>query len=45
MSEHLKISERGDVLDITLARPERRNAITIEMYAGLADAIEDAMAG
>jgi enoyl-CoA hydratase/carnithine racemase len=45
MSEHLKIKEWGDALHITLARPERRNAITIDMYAGLADAIEDAMAG
>ena len=43
MSEHLKIQEHGDVLNITLARPERRNAITVDMYAGLADAIEDAM--
>jgi len=43
MSEHLKIDETGSVLGITVARPERRNAITIDMYAGLADAIEKAM--
>ena len=29
-------------LSLTLARPERRNAITVAMYAALADAIEDA---
>ncbi|HVF37159.1 MAG TPA: enoyl-CoA hydratase-related protein [Sphingomicrobium sp.] len=30
------------VLRITLSRPERRNAITVSMYAALADAIEEA---
>src|SRR3954465_12192676 len=30
------------MLAITLARPERRNAITVAMYAALADAIETA---
>jgi enoyl-CoA hydratase/carnithine racemase len=30
------------VLSITLSRPERRNAITVAMYAALADAIESA---
>lgn len=44
MSEHVRIAETGSVLGITLARPERRNAITVDMYAGLADAIEKAMA-
>ena len=35
--------ERHDsVLSINLARPERRNAITVTMYAALADAIEGA---
>lgn len=42
MSEHVRV-ERGDgVLSITLSRPERRNAITVDMYAALADAIESA---
>jgi enoyl-CoA hydratase/carnithine racemase len=42
MTEHVRI-ERGDgVLAITLARPERRNAITVAMYAALAEAIEAA---
>ena len=35
-------SSDGGVLAITLARPERRNAITVAMYAALADAIEGA---
>lgn len=33
---------RDGVLSITLARPERRNAITFAMYAALADAVEEA---
>ena len=44
MSEHVRVEKRGPLLSITLARPERRNAITIAMYAALADAIEQANA-
>ena len=44
MSEHVQIETRGGVLAIALARPERRNAITVAMYAALADAIEGAAA-
>jgi enoyl-CoA hydratase/carnithine racemase len=44
MSEHVRIESSGGVLAITLARPERRNAITVAMYAALADAIEQAPA-
>jgi enoyl-CoA hydratase/carnithine racemase len=42
MSEHVRIDSGGGVLAITLARPERRNAITVAMYAELADAIGSA---
>jgi enoyl-CoA hydratase/carnithine racemase len=42
MSEHVRVEQNGEALAITLARPERRNAITVAMYAALADAIEDA---
>ena len=42
MSEHVRVKKDGAVLAITLARPERRNAITVAMYAALADAIEQA---
>ena len=43
MSDHI-LSERGagGLLSLTLSRPERRNAITVAMYAALADAIEGA---
>jgi enoyl-CoA hydratase/carnithine racemase len=42
MSEHVKVERNAGVLAITLARPERRNAITVAMYTALADAIESA---
>lgn len=42
MSEHVRVENRGPLLSITLARPERRNAITVAMYAALADAVEQA---
>ena len=42
MSEHVRVERHGGVLAITLDRPERRNAITVAMYAALADAIAGA---
>jgi enoyl-CoA hydratase/carnithine racemase len=42
MSEHVRVEKQGGALAITLARPERRNAITVAMYAALADAFEAA---
>jgi enoyl-CoA hydratase/carnithine racemase len=42
MSEHVRVEQSGGVLSIGLVRPERRNAITVAMYAALADAIEGA---
>ena len=42
MSEHVRVERQDGVLAITLARPERRNAITVAMYSALADAIEGA---
>jgi enoyl-CoA hydratase/carnithine racemase len=42
MTQDLRIEPGDDVLSITLARPDRRNAITVAMYAALADAIEAA---
>lgn len=44
MSEHVKVERSSGVLAIALARPERRNAITVAMYSALADAIESASA-
>lgn len=42
MSEHVRVTREKGVLEIVLARPERRNAITVAMYAALAEAIESA---
>lgn len=42
MNEQVRVEQKGDILSITLARPERRNAITVEMYATLAEAFERA---
>lgn len=44
MSEHVRVEKADAVVAITLARPERRNAITVAMYAALAEAIEGAAA-
>jgi enoyl-CoA hydratase/carnithine racemase len=44
MSEHVRIERSGGLLAITLARAERRNAITVAMYAALAEAFEAAAA-
>ncbi len=43
MDAHVLVERRADgVLSLMLARPERRNAITVAMYAALADSIEGA---
>lgn len=42
MNEHVIVTSDNGVMRIELARPERRNAITVAMYAALADAIERA---
>ncbi len=42
MDAHVLVERREAVLSLTMARPERRNAITVAMYAALADAIEGA---
>jgi enoyl-CoA hydratase/carnithine racemase len=44
LSEYIRVERAGGVLSITLARPERRNAITVAMYAALGEAIEAAAA-
>jgi enoyl-CoA hydratase/carnithine racemase len=44
MSEHIRVERNGAALAITLARPERRNAITAAMYTALADTVEQASA-
>jgi enoyl-CoA hydratase/carnithine racemase len=42
MDSEVLIERANRVLAITLARPQRRNAITVAMYAALADALESA---
>jgi len=44
MAEDVRVERNGGVTAITLARPERRNAITVAMYSALAIAIEAASA-
>jgi len=44
MSEHVRVEKQDTLLSITLARPERRNAITVAMYAALAAALEQGAA-
>jgi enoyl-CoA hydratase/carnithine racemase len=40
MDSHVEVERRGGVLSVVMARPDRRNAITVAMYSALADAIE-----
>jgi len=42
MDAHVLVERKNSLLSIMLARPERRNAITVAMYSALADAIESA---
>lgn len=42
MTEHVLIEKTGGVLTLTLNRPEKKNALTGEMYAALGDAIDQA---
>ena len=42
MTEHIRTELAGGVLTVTLARPEKKNAITQAMYAALSDATERA---
>jgi enoyl-CoA hydratase/carnithine racemase len=41
MSEHVRVEKAEGVLTLTLDRPEKKNALTREMYAALAGAISD----
>ncbi|HEX2187697.1 MAG TPA: enoyl-CoA hydratase [Longimicrobiaceae bacterium] len=42
MSEHVLVEAREAVLHVRLNRPEKKNALTVEMYAALADALRRA---
>jgi len=41
MTENIKLHTDQRVTTMTIARPEKRNAITQDMYAAMADALED----
>lgn len=42
MTDHIRIENDGGVLSLTMARPDKKNALTNAMYGALADAIEGA---
>ena len=42
MTEHIKIEKSDGILTLTMARPDKKNALTNEMYGALADAIQGA---
>ena len=42
MSEHIKTALEGGVLSVTLARPDKKNALTGAMYVALCDAMDRA---
>jgi len=42
MTQHVRIGIEDGILRLTLARPDKKNALTSEMYAALAQAINDA---
>lgn len=44
MTEHLKISTANGVMEICWNRPEKKNALTNDMYRGAAEALEAASA-
>ena len=44
MSEQIKIERRGAVCELQLNRPEKRNALTLQMYRALGAALEAAEA-
>ena len=42
MTEHIKIEKSNGILSLTMARPDKKNALSNAMYGALADAIEAA---
>ncbi len=42
MSEHVRVTRDGGSVEVVLDRPEKKNALTGDMYTGLASAIEEA---
>jgi len=44
MSEHISYTKDGAVASLRLNRPEKKNALTVAMYAAMTDALNDAAA-
>jgi len=42
MTEHIKIEKKDNILTLTFARPDKKNALTNAMYGALADALVSA---
>ena len=42
MTEHIKIEKADNILTLTMARPNKKNALTNDMYGALANAIAEA---
>lgn len=42
MSDHIIVSSQDRVMTITINRPDKKNALTVDMYAAIADALNDA---
>ena len=42
MSEHVQTERSGAVVTIRMARPEKKNALTVDMYRGMTVALSDA---
>jgi enoyl-CoA hydratase/carnithine racemase len=42
MTDHVRAEQKGRVLHLALARPEKKNALTRAMYSALADALDAA---
>jgi enoyl-CoA hydratase/carnithine racemase len=42
MSDHIKLKEEDGVLEITFARPEKKNALSNAMYDAACEALENA---
>ena len=41
MSEHIEVTREGAVMRVGFARPEKKNALTLEMYGAVADAFDE----
>jgi enoyl-CoA hydratase/carnithine racemase len=42
MTEHLKMEVSGGIMTLTLARPEKKNALSKAMYSAMSDGLESA---